>query len=138
MKRNEYRKTEFFLYNYLKTDELIKEVEEEIIDDINVSGSTWIRGITSYNNTLENQIIRLIENKRIIELKRWQVLIKNVLVFLKRKKPLYFELLKLKYLEKKSDKEIQETLKIDFKRFKIVNYKLVVFIIKNAKIRNLI
>lgn len=138
MKRDEYRKAEFFLYNYLKTDELIKEVEEEIIDDINVSGSTWIKGITSYNNTLENQIIRLIENKRIIELKRWQVLIKNVLVFLKRNRPLYFELLKLKYLEQKSDKEIQKTFKIDFKRFKIINYKLVGFIIKNAKLRNLI
>lgn len=138
MNRDEYRKTEFFLYNYLKTDALIKEVEEEIIGAINVSGSTWIKGITIYNNTLENQIIRLIENKRIIELKRWQVLIKKVLVFLKRKYPLYFEFLKLKYLERKSDEETQEALKIDLEQFKVINYKLVKFVAKNAKLRNLI
>ncbi|MBE5806666.1 MAG: hypothetical protein E7313_08205 [Clostridiales bacterium] len=138
MDRKEFRKTEFFLYNYYNLDNMIKEIQEEIISAINVSGNTWVRGITLYNNTLENQIIRLVEDKRILNIKRWQVLIKKVLVFLYKKYPLYFNVLKLKYFEKRTILEIQEALKIDFKSFKKINYKLVVFVAKNAKLRNLI
>lgn len=138
MEKNEYRKAEFYLYNYLNTKDLIEKVEQEIIDNINISGNSWIKGITENNNTLENQVIKLIENKKIMEIKRWQVLNKEVLVFLFEKYPMYYKFLKMKYLDKLSIMEIQDSLKIDFERQKNIKDKLVVFIINLAKKRNLV
>lgn len=133
-----HRKIAYHLYNYKKTDEIIEQIRNELISTINVSANTWRKGITVYNNTLENQVIKLIEDKRILELKRWRVLIKKVLAFLLQKYPKYYEFIRLKYLENKSNEEIQETLKIDFKEMKILKDKLFAFIEKNAKLRNLV
>lgn len=138
MNRNEYRKVEFFLYNFSNTDELIKEIEGKIIDNINVSGNTWKRGITVCNNTLENQVVKLVNNRKIRILKEWRVLNKMVLAFFYKNFPVYYQFLKMKYLEKKTKEEIQEKLKIDFKQQKRIKYKLLSFIIKKAKKRNMV
>lgn len=138
MNRNEYRKVEFFLYNFSNTDELIKEIEGKIIDNINVSGNTWKRGITVCNNTLENQVVKLVNNRKIRILKEWRVLNKMVLAFFYKNFPVYYQFLKMKYLEKKTKEEIQEKLKIDFKQQKRIKYKLLGFIIKKAKKRNMV
>ncbi len=127
-----------FLYNYLDTDKLVRKVEEDLIDNINVSGSAWRKGITVCNNTLKNQVIKIIENKKILEFKRWQVLIKKVLAFLLQKYPKYYDFINLKYFQKQSKDEIEETLKFDFKKQKIINDKLIRFVYKNAKMRNLV
>lgn len=132
------KKIAYYLYNYNNTEKLIEEIREGIISTINVSANSWRKGITNCNNTLENQIIKLVDNKKILDLKRWQVLNKKVLAFLLQKYPKYYEFIKLKYLENKSKEEIKETLKIDFKEQKNIKDKLFAFIEKNAKLRNLI
>lgn len=109
-----------------------------MINSVNVSGSAWRKGITVCNNTLENQVIKIIENKKILEFKRWQVLIKKVLVFLLQKYPKYYDFINLKYFQKQSKDEIEETLKFDFKKQKIIKDKLIEFVYKNAKMRNLV
>lgn len=132
------RKIAYYLYNYNNTEKLIEEIRKGIISTINVSANSWRRGITICNNTLENQVIKLVDNKKILDLKRWQVLNKKVLAFLLQKYPKYYEFIKLKYFENKSKEEIKETLKIDFKKQKNIKDKLFAFIEKNAKLRNLI
>lgn len=138
MNKIEYRKIEYYLYNYNNIDKLIEETKERLINNINVSGSAWRKGITACNNTLENQVIKIIENKEILEFKRWQVLIKKVLAFLLQKYPKYYDFINLKYLKKQSKDEIEKTLKFDFKKQKIIKDKLVEFVYKNAKMRNLV
>lgn len=138
MERYIYRKIEYYLYNFKNTDELIEEIREGLINAINVSGNSWRKGITVYNNTLENQVIKIIDNKKILEIKRWQVLNKKVLVFFMRKYPKYYRFTKLKYLEKKSKEEIEKTLNLDFKAQKVLKDKLIEFMYKNAKLRNLV
>ena len=81
MNKTDYKKIEYYLYNYSNIDKLIDEIKDGLINSVNVSGSAWRKGITVCNNTLENQVIKIIENKKILEFKRWQVLIKKVLAF---------------------------------------------------------
>lgn len=138
MNKTEYKKIEYYLYNYNNIDELIDEIKDGLINSVNVSGSVWRKGITVCNNTLENQVIKIIESKKILEFKRWQVLIKKVLAFLLQKYPKYYDFIIQKYIQKKSKDEIEQTLKFDFKKQKIIKDKLIEFVYKNAKIRNLV
>ena len=138
MNKIDYKKIEYYLYNYSNIDKLIDEIKDGLINSVNVSGSAWRKGITVCNNTLENQVIKIIENKKILEFKRWQVLIKKVLVFLLQKYPKYYDFINLKYFQKQSKDEIEETLKFDFKKQKIIKDKLIEFVYKNAKMRNLV
>ena len=138
MNKTDYKKIEYYLYNYSNIDKLIDEIKDSLINSVNVSGSAWRKGITVCNNTLENQVIKIIENKKILEFKRWQVLIKKVLVFLLQKYPKYYDFINLKYFQKQSKDEIEETLKFDFKKQKIIKDKLIEFVYKNAKMRNLV
>lgn len=138
MNKTEYKKIEYYLYNYNNIDELIDEIKDGLINSVNVSGSAWRKGITVCNNTLENQVIKIIENKKILEFKRWQVLIKKVLAFLLQKYPKYYDFIIQKYIQKKSKDKIEQALKFDFKKQKIIKDKLIEFVYKNAKIRNLV
>ena len=138
MNKIDYKKIEYYLYNYSNIDKLIDEIKDGLINSVNVSGSAWRKGITVCNNTLENQVIKIIENKKILEFKRWQVLIKKVLVFLLQKYPKYYDFINLKYFQKQSKDEIEETLKFDFKKQKKIKDKLIEFVYKNAKMRNLV
>lgn len=138
MNKTDYKKIEYYLYNYSNIDKLIDEIKDGLINSVNVSGSAWRKGITVCNNTLENQVIKIIENKKILEFKRWQVLIKKVLAFLFQKYPKYYDFINLKYFQKQSKDEIEETLKFDFKKQKIIKDKLIEFVYKNAKMRNLV
>lgn len=138
MNKTEYKKIEYYLYNYNNIDELIDEIKDGLINSVNVSGTAWRKGITVCNNTLENQVIKIIENKKILEFKRWQVLIKKVLAFLLQKYPKYYNFIIQKYIQKKSKDEIEQALKFDFKKQKIIKDKLIEFVYKNAKIRNLV
>ena len=138
MNKTDYKKIEYYLYNYSNIDKLINEIKDGLINSVNVSGSAWRKGITVCNNTLENQVIKIIENKKILEFKRWQVLIKKVLAFLLQKYPKYYDFIIQKYFQKKSKDEIERTLKFDFKKQKIIKDKLIEFVYKNAKIRNLV
>lgn len=138
MNKTDYKKIEYYLYNYSNIDKLIDEIKDGLINSVYVSGSAWRKGITVCNNTLENQVIKIIENKKILEFKRWQVLIKKVLVFLLQKYPKYYDFITQKYFQKKSKDEIERTLKFDFKKQKIIKDKLIEFVYKNAKIRNLV
>lgn len=138
MNKTDYKKIEYYLYNYSNIDKLIDEIKDGLINSVNVSGSAWRKGITVCNNTLENQVIKIIENKKILEFKRWQVLIKKVLVFLLQKYPKYYDFINLKYFKKQSKDEIEEILKFDFKKQKIIKDKLIKFVYKNVKMRNLV
>ena len=138
MNKTDYKKIEYYLYNYSNIDKLIDEIKDGLINSVNVSGSAWRKGITVCNNTLENQVIKIIENKKILEFKRWQVLIKKVLAFLLQKYPKYYDFIIQKYIQKKSKDEIEQALKFDFKKQKIIKNKLIEFVYKNAKIRNLV
>lgn len=131
MTEQEYKKIEFYLYNYHKINLLIREREMELIDSVNISNNAWIKSLKETSNTIENQAIKLIEDNLIKEYREWQVFLKKILVFLCENKPTYYKYLKLKYFLNKEDEEIRKLLKIDFERLKILKVKLIEFIYEN-------
>jgi len=107
------RKIKFYLHNYYNIDKLIEERKECIIESINPTSRTWLMN----GNTLENQTIKLIEDWKIIEYKRWQVFLKEILVFLCNKNFLLYNIAVLYYMENENLEYILKTLKIDLKDF---------------------
>lgn len=112
--------------------------KNEIIDTVNVSSVAWIKSKQGNGNTLEDQVIKLIENPLILEYKRWQVFVKRMLVFLSLYKPTFYKYVFLKFMQKKENDEISKVLNLDFKHLKILKVKLLELIYKNAKLRKLV
>lgn len=134
MTEQEYKKVEFYLYNYHKINYLIKNRETDLIDSINVSNNAWIKSIKDTSNTMEDQAIKIIDDNIIKEYKEWQVFLKKILVFLCEKKSIYYKYLKLKYFLNKDDLEIIKLMKIDYKKIKILKNKLIEFVFKMKNI----
>lgn len=138
MNEEKINKILFYLYNYENIDDLIEQRKNEIIDTVNISSIAWIKSKQGNGNTLEDQVIKLIDDPLILEYKRWQVFIKRILVFLSLYKPIIYKYVKLKFIEKLENDEIMEALNLDFKQLKILKVKLLELILKNAKLRNLV
>lgn len=130
MTEQEYKKVEFYLYNYHKINLLIREREMELIDSVNVSNNAWIKSLKETSNTTEDQVIKIIDDNLIKEYKEWQVFLKKILAFLCKNKPIYYKFLKLKYFLNKDELEIIKLMKIDSKGIKILKVKLIELIYK--------
>ena len=138
MNKEKINKILFYLYNYENIDDLIEQRKNEIIDTVNVSSIAWIKSKQGNGNTLEDQVIKLIEDPLILEYKRWQVFIKRMLVFLSLYKPILYKYVFLKFMQKKENDKISKALNLDFKHLKILKVKLLELFYKNAKLRNLV
>lgn len=138
MNKEKINKILFYLYNYENIDDLIEQRKNEIIDTVNVSSIAWIKSKQGNGNTLEDQVIKLIEDPLILEYKRWQVFIKRMLVFLSLYKPTFYKYVFFKFMQKKENDEISKALNLDFKHLKILKVKLLELFYKNAKLRNLV
>ena len=138
MNKEKINKILFYLYNYENIDDLIEQRKNEIIDTVNVSSIAWIKSKQGNGNTLEDQVIKLIEDPLIREYKRWQVFVKRMLVFLSLYKPTFYKYVFLKFMQKKENDEISKALNLDFKHLKILKVKLLELFYKNAKLRNLV
>lgn len=132
MKDNEYKKIKYYLYNYNKLAQKIAEREEDIIDNADVGHNAWIKGINNESNSVENQAIRLIEDKKLIKLKKWQVFLKRELAFLCKDFSVG-NYIKLKYYEKRTKEEIKEILKMSFNKQKRLDDLVIKSIYKKAK-----
>lgn len=138
MENEKIKKILFYLYNYENIDDLIEQRKTQIIDTVDISSTAWMKSRQGNGNTLEDQVIKLIEDPLIMEYKRWQVFLKNILVFLCKKSPTLYKFVNYKYFKKLEDDEILKALKIDFKKLIVLRSKLLELIYKNAKIRNLV
>ena len=96
MKDSTFKKTEYYLYNYNRINEIIEEIQQEIIDTVNISGNAWLRGKNSNSNTVEDQAIRLADNKKIYYLKKAKVVIGYYLKVFKERNPKRYKFKKMK------------------------------------------
>lgn len=133
-----YKKIEYYLYNYKNIDDLISETELNIIDNANSSGTTWLKGINYFNNTIENQAIKLATNKKIYNLKRWKSFLTEAIKIFEKSYRLEYEFMTLKYFNKNTYLEINKILKIDLDAQKKLNINVIGLIAYLADKANLI
>ena len=128
IKKEKFRKIEFYLYNYDNLDNLVMEIRDKYLNRINLSKTTWLKG----TNTFENQVVDMIDDKRIKEINEWQVFLKGILAFLNSKYNEYYEFVSLKYIKKKRKKEIKRLLKINDKEYENMRNNIINFIYYDA------
>ena len=133
MKDSTFKKTEYYLYIYKDIDNVIEDIRERIISAVNISGSAWLRGKNRDCNTVENQAIRLADNKKIYNLKKAKVVIGHYLKVFKERNPKRFKFIKLKYFDKASPLEIKRTLGYNDKQQIDITNMVVSFFYKQFK-----
>ena len=114
MRSDYYKKIEKYLYHLFEPEVLVQEVRDYYIARMNVSKTTWLKG----QNSMENQVVKLMDSNQLKEIKRWLVFLKETLAFYKEEKPRFYGFIRLKYLRKRSDEDIQSVMKLDKKKFK--------------------
>lgn len=110
------------LYNFKNIDKLIEKRKRELINTINVTNKAWLKSLQQDSNSLEDIILKIDEDRKIIRLKKWQsFLIAFFNILKKYERPLYYQFIDLKYTKKLDNKEIMEQLKIDEALFKDID-----------------
>ena len=129
MKDNIFKKTEYYLYNYKEIDKKIDEIRESIIERVNISTYSLLIG----KNSLEEQAIKLAENKKIYALKKVKVIITHYLKVFKERNSKRYEFIKMKYFDKASPIEIKRVLGYDDKQQKDITNTVVSFFYRQFK-----
>ena len=109
-----YKKIEKYLYHLYEPEVLVKDVRDYYIARMNVSKTTWLKG----QNSMENQVVKLMDSNQLKEIKRWLVFLKETLAFYKEEKPRFYGFIRLKYLRKRTDEDIQSVMKLNKKQLK--------------------
>lgn len=114
MRSDYYKKIERYLYHLYEPEVLVQDVRDYYISRMNVSKTTWLKG----QNCMENQVVKLMESNQLKEIKRWLVFLKETLAFYKEEKPRFYGFIRLKYLRKRTDEDIQSVMKLNKKKLK--------------------
>ena len=114
MRSDYYKKIERYLYHLYEPEVLVQDVRNYYISRMNVSKTTWLKG----QNSMENQVVKLMDSNQLKEIKRWLVFLKETLAFYKEEKPRFYGFIRLKYLRKRTDEDIQSVMKLNKKQLK--------------------
>lgn len=114
MRADYYKKIEKYLYHLYEPEVLVQDVRDYYISRMNVSKTTWLKE----QNSMENQVVKMMDSKQLKEIKRWLVFLKETLAFYKVEKPRFCGFIRLKYLRKRTDEDIQFVMKLNKKQFK--------------------
>lgn len=128
----EFKKIEFFLYNYENLDDMIKKVENEYIDFISGSVATWLKSRKNEQNTMEDEVICMIEDKRICKYRKWQAFLKEMFAFFYEDYPGLYKFITLKYINKKDKSYIKNKFRMNDEEFKRVRKTIICWLWINA------
>ena len=137
MKENVYKKVEYYLYNYKDIDNIIENIRETVIGTVNISGKAWLKGKTINSNTVENQAIRLADNKKIYTLRKVKAVISHYMKVFKERNPKRYNFIKMKYFDKANPLQIERILKYDNKQQKDITDMVVSFFYRQFKKNNI-
>jgi len=114
MRSDYYKKIERYLYHLYEPEVLVRDVRDYYISRMNISKTTWLK----WENSMENQVVKLMDSNQLKEIKRWLVFLKETLAFYKEEKPRFYGFIRLKYLRKRTDEDIQSVMKLNKKQLK--------------------
>ena len=129
----------YMLYNYNNIDKIIENRKKEIMDNMSVTNTAYLKALKSNNsNTLEDIVMKFDSDKYIKRLKKWKQLINSFCNKLYDERPnKYYYFIKYKYFIKINDEIIKEHMNIDDKTFNKINTYLKWIIYQYAVIDNL-
>lgn len=58
IKKEKFRKREFYLYNYENLDDLIINIRDKYLNRINLSKTTWLKGTNTFDKNTKREFIR--------------------------------------------------------------------------------
>ena len=129
MKEKVFKKVEYYLYNYKNIDSKIDEIRESIIESVNISTHSHLIG----KNSVEEQAIKLADNKKIYNLKKVKTIISHYLKVFKSRNSKRYEFIKMKYFDKASPLEIKRVLGYSDKQQIDITNMVVSFFYKQFK-----
>jgi len=129
VKESVYKKTEYYLYNYKNIDDKIEEIRESIIESVNISTYSHLIG----KNSLEEQAIKLADNRKIYNLRKAKTIIAHYLKVFKNRNSKRYEFIKMKYFDKASPLEIKRVLGYNDKQQTDITNMVVSFFYKQFK-----
>lgn len=118
MNNNTYKKIQKYLYNYKSIDKTINAIKLDMIDYNNLGYNNWLKSISDNGKTLENKVIDIENNRKILKLQKWEKLISEILEYYKKNDNIKYQYICLKYFDNKNIEEIQAQLKLNKKRTK--------------------
>lgn len=129
LKENIYKKVEYYLYNYKNIDNKIEEIRESIIESVNISTHSHLIG----QNSVEEQAIKLAENKKVYNLKKVKKVIQHYMEVFRNRNPKRYNFIKMKYFDKATPLEIERKLKYSVKQQKDITEMVVSFFYRQFK-----
>lgn len=129
MKENVYKRIEYYLYNYKNIDNKIEEIRESIIESVSISTHSHLIG----KHSVEEQAIKLADNRKIYNLKKAKAVISHYLKLFKSRNYKRYEFIKMKYLDKSSPLEIKRELGYNDKQQADITNMVVSFFYKKFK-----
>lgn len=129
MKENIYKKVEYYLYNYKNIDNKIEEIRDSIIESVNISTYSHLIG----QNSVEEQAIKLAENKKVYNLKKVKNVIQHYMEVFRNRNPKRYNFIKMKYFDKATPLEIERKLKYSAKQQKDITEMVVSFFYRQFK-----
>ena len=129
MKESVYKKTEYYLYNYKNIDDKIEEIRESIIESVNIGTYSHLIG----KNSLEEQAIKLADNRKIYNFKKAKTIIAHYLKVFKSRNSKRYQFIKMKYFDKASPLEIKRVLGYNDKQQIDITNMVVSFFYKQFK-----
>ena len=82
--QDEYREMEFILYNCRNLDKVIDTMKDSYYDNIKVTSNSWYKSLQEEGNTLEDQVAKVLDNTSIIRLQKWNKIIQDYFIELKK------------------------------------------------------
>lgn len=129
LKENIYKKVEYYLYNYKNIDNKIEEIRESIIESVNISTHSHLIG----QNSVEEQAIKLAENKKVYNLRKVKNVIQHYMEVFRNRNPKRYNFIKMKYFDKATPLEIERKLKYSAKQQKDITEMVVSFFYRQFK-----
>lgn len=118
MNSNTYKKIQKYLYNYKSIDKTINAIKLDMIDYNNLGYNNWLKALSDNGKTLEDKVIDIENNRKILKLKKWKKLISEILEYYKKIDNIKYQYIYLKYFDNKNIEEIQTQLNLNKKEQK--------------------
>lgn len=118
MNSNTYKKIQKYLYNYKSIDKTINAIKLDMIDYNNFGYNNWLKALSDNGKTLEDKVIDIANNRKILKLKKWKKLISEILEYYEKTDNIKYQYIYLKYFDNKNIEEIQTQLNLNKKEQK--------------------